>query len=371
MPLPIPAPDPIPLPAPVAWLKFLLIFTFILHILAMNLALGGGAIAAVTHWRARTGGRLRHLRLAREISLRLPAAMALTITLGVAPLLFAQVLYGQFFYTSSILLGWVWLGLLGLLLLGYYGYYWYAFRFEQLGPAAAWVITASVALLSLIPVIFTHNVTLMLQPERWQALYTSGTHWNWADPAVVPRFLHFLVASVAVAGLGVFLHGLATRKRDADYAGWVMRSGATWFVAATLVQYGVGIWFLTRLPTHIMMLFLGASGAATLTFLAALLLSLVAIILVVLACFARTPALPALAGVGSLAGTVCLMAVMRDIVRDAYLAPYFRPDELAVAPQWGVVAFFLLLLVAGLGVIAYMLSLFRPFARTGARAEAR
>lgn len=46
LPLPIPDPDPIPLPAPVGLLKFLLILTFILHILAMNLALGGGLIAA-------------------------------------------------------------------------------------------------------------------------------------------------------------------------------------------------------------------------------------------------------------------------------------------------------------------------------------
>jgi hypothetical protein len=367
MPLPIPSPDPIPLPAPVALLKFLLIFTFILHILAMNLALGGGVITAVSHWRGRLRRSQRHLRLAEEISHRLPPAMALTITLGIAPLLFVQVLYGQFFYTSSILLGWVWLGMLGLLLLGYYGYYWYAFRWQQLGAAAAWVITAAVALLSVIPVIFTTNVTLMLQPERWQALYVAGSHWNWGDPAVVPRFLHFLVASVAVAALGVLLHGLTARKRDPDYASWVRRYAALWFVAATVVQYGVGIWFLTRMPKNIWTLFLGGSPTATGVFSAAVLLSLVAIILVVVSCFAQKAALPALTGVGSLVGTVCLMAVMRDIVRDAYLAPYFRPQELVVVPQWGVVILFAVLLVAGLGVVGYMLSLFRsrPAAAAG------
>lgn len=77
------------------------------------------------------------MRLARALATRLPVAVALTITLGVAPLLFVQVLYGQFFYTSSILLGYVWLTLLLILLLGYYGYYCYAFRWEKLAARAA------------------------------------------------------------------------------------------------------------------------------------------------------------------------------------------------------------------------------------------
>ena len=353
--LPIPAPDPIPLPAPVWLLKFLLLFTFVLHILAMNLALGGGVLAAVNHWRGRKKKSSPHRRLARTLGEQLPVALALTITLGIAPLLFVQVLYGQFFYTSSILLGWWWLGTLGFLLVGYYGYYWYNFRWEKLGDRGAWVITASVLVLSAIPAIFTTNVTLMLQPERWQAMVAQGLHGNWSDPAVLPRYLHFLTAAVAVAGLSVFLYGLATRGREAEYGRWVQRTGGAWFIGATLVQYGVGVWFLLSLPRNIWTLFLGERASATAVLLTAIFLSLVAIILVLVSMMAARPTLPGLGGVVALMGTVSLMAVARDIVRDAYLAPYFRASDLAVVPQWSVVLLFVALLVAGLGVVGYLL----------------
>lgn len=53
----------------------------------------------------------------------LPSVTAYAITLGVAPLLFVQLLYGQFFYSSSALrLGWAWLALIGLLLVVYAGF---------------------------------------------------------------------------------------------------------------------------------------------------------------------------------------------------------------------------------------------------------
>ena len=46
-----------------------------------------------------------------------------SLTTGVAPLLFVQVLYGHFFYTANILLGWRWLAILGVLIVGFYAVY--------------------------------------------------------------------------------------------------------------------------------------------------------------------------------------------------------------------------------------------------------
>ncbi|MEE9203583.1 MAG: hypothetical protein V3U08_01100 [Nitrospirales bacterium] len=43
--------------------------------------------------------------------------MAFAIVLGVAPLLFIQVLYGQLFYTAAILVGRVWILLILVLIL--------------------------------------------------------------------------------------------------------------------------------------------------------------------------------------------------------------------------------------------------------------
>src|SRR4030066_1191384 len=116
----IPVIDPMPLPAPFWLFKFLLVFTFILHIIAMNFMLGGGIIAFFARLFSKSEN---HQRLFEDTSRKIPSLLAATITLGVAPLLFVQVLYGQFFYTSSILMAWPWFLVIVLLTVGYYGFY--------------------------------------------------------------------------------------------------------------------------------------------------------------------------------------------------------------------------------------------------------
>jgi len=49
-PLPIPAPDPLLLPLPPPVLKALLLVTFLLHLMAVNLGVGGSLIIAVHAW---------------------------------------------------------------------------------------------------------------------------------------------------------------------------------------------------------------------------------------------------------------------------------------------------------------------------------
>jgi hypothetical protein len=53
--------------------------------------------------------------------------------------------------------------------------------------------------------------------------------------------------------------------------------------------------------------------------------------------------------------TLFLMVCLRYLLRLAYLRPYVNLGALAVRPQIGVIALFLLLFVAGLATVAYML----------------
>jgi hypothetical protein len=63
-------------------------------------------------------------------------------------------------------------------------------------------------------------------------------------------------------------------------------------------------------------------------------------------------------------GTVSLMAVIRHLVRIAYLRPYFDPRTLPVEGQWTVFVIFAVLLVAGIATVGWMLfQYFRPAAR--------
>jgi len=72
-------------------------------------------------------------------------------------------------------------------------------------------------------------------------------------------------------------------------------------------------------------------------------------------------------GVTGLTGLIVLtMCIMRDILRDAYLKPYFHPQEFAVKTQWSPMLLFLGLFVAGVVLWVLMLKWYGFFTRTKA-----
>lgn len=355
----IPEPDPIPLPAPYWLLKFLLVLTFILHIIAMNFALGGGFIAGITDLIGNKRNSKFHLNLSASLSKMLPITTAFTVTLGIAPLLFVQVLYGQYFYTSSIILAWPWLSVIVLLTIGYYGYYIYQFNFEKLKGTRAWIVIISAILFAIIGLIYTNNLVLMLTPEKWAKKYFAnphGTNLNFDDPTVIPRYLHFLTASFAVAGLLVLIYGLAKLNKDENYGRWAIRYGGLWFVIATVVQYMIGIWFLLALKKEHMLLFMGENTLATIVFGLSVLLSLISLILILLSLNAKNPKPLAISGITLIFLTITGMSIMRDILRDAYLKEYFKWEQFEVQPQISVIIVFLIVFIAGLITVGYMLN---------------
>ena len=60
---------------------------------------------------------------------------------------------------------------------------------------------------------------------------------------------------------------------------------------------------------------------------------------------------------GAMAATVLLMILVRELARQAYLAPWFHPADLPVAPQWSPMLLFFAVLVAGVAVVVSMLRL--------------
>jgi hypothetical protein len=351
----LPGPDPAGLPAPVWLLKSLLVLTFVLHLLPMNLILGGSFVAAWGAWRGgRAGGpdtglaRHRWRAVAGDLARVLPPATAFTITLGIAPLLFLQVLYGQLFYASSILMAWSWLGVIALLLAGYYAAY--AFSLGQGkdgGPSVAGA-AASALCFSLIAFVFTNNMTLMLRPEAFGPLYAAdehGLHLNVRDPLLGPRFLHFLIASFAFTGLVVAYLGQRRVPADAEAGTWMRAFGTRLFVAATALQLGAGLWFLFALPRPVRGLFLGGSAADTAVLWSAVALAALAVIAV-----RRSLG----AGATAIGLTVVGMAIVRHRVREATLAPFFSAEALTVNAQTGLFLLFAALLLAGIAVVAWM-----------------
>jgi hypothetical protein len=369
----VPVADPSPLPAPYWVFKLLLDLTFLLHIIAMNLLVGGGLLGLWAKWKSRSNEYAQ--RLFRDISRILPTLMPATISVGVAPLLFVQVLYGQFFYASSIIVGWPWFLVLGLITVAYYGAYYASFRKTEHSNQAAWAVSVSMLLTVTVGFIYSNNMTLALTPERWRAKYfgsPAGWNLNLNETTLVPRFLHFVIAAVAIGGLLIAFKGFLKIKAERNYAIYQIRYGARAFMYATMAQFAVGVWLLFTLPTVQRMLFMGKSFLTTAVLTLGILGAVGAIILISGAVHCDNPRPGLFAGTAVTFLVVGLMVISRDMLRDSYLAGYLHPA--ATQTQWEAFPLFLLVFLAGLALWLVMLKRYRvsqgkapePAAMTGA-----
>ncbi len=219
-----PLQDPIPLPAPVWLLKTLHITTLSLHFVAVELLLGGLLVAVVLN----LAGRSPESRTAAAaLSRRLPIVMTFVINLGVPPLLFAQVLYGEAFYTSSVLMGAFWIAVIPLLMLCYWLLYKFSERLEA-GRRGWWLGLLAWLTAGFIARIYSSNMTLMLRPEAWQKMYANsalGAQLPAGDPTLVPRWLFMLGGGLMLAGLWmIYLAGRSTlRSRRKEVPGVARR----------------------------------------------------------------------------------------------------------------------------------------------------
>lgn len=342
-PLIIPQPDTIPVSW--GWFQFLLLLTFPLHLLAMNAMLGGLAIGIIQHLK---GGPLRK-KLAYRIAVALPLVIAFVVNLGVAPLLFIQVLYGQFVYSSSVLMGTSWILIVPILIIAYYGGYLYDFKFTRLGSTGPWLAVLVFFLLTLIGFFFSNNMLLMSTPERFHEYFShpGGSILAYTQSGFWPRFLHMTCGSLAVGGLFVALLGQFRKTSDQELAKHAMQTGMNSFLIMTTINILFGLWYLLSLPSELMTLFLGGNGGATAAFIIALLLVTGALysgwkkrLWITLS---HTVAL------------VVVMTFMRAWLRAGYLKDVFTLDQLQVTPQYSPMIFFFATLLAGIICLIWLI----------------
>ncbi|MBD3233840.1 MAG: hypothetical protein GF315_08970 [candidate division Zixibacteria bacterium] len=353
----IPDLDPIPLPAPVWLLKFLLLLGFVLHLIPMNIMLGGLILTGISYYRKSDF----HTGLVRRMSKMIPVVVALTITMGIAPLLFLQVLYGQYFYSSSIILAFPWLSVIILVMAAYYLVYIHSFRYKKLSHSSKTAIGWTAAILfAIVGFIYSNEMTLMLTPEKWGAKYfpdPSGLTLNLGEPTLFFRYLHFLVGALAVAAFFIACVGLSD-KREKWFSSKAIKYGAGWFTRFTLVQYLVGILWLIALPADKMMLFMGKDIAGTVLLFLGIILSLGAIMMLNKASQSESPKTLVFSSGIALLATLIFMAIMRDILRNAYIAPHTAMENIPSFFQASTIIPFIVLLLVALGIIYWMMRKF-------------
>jgi hypothetical protein len=355
--IPIPHVDPLPLPGPVWLFTALLLVVFTLHVLAMNSALGGGIWTLWNYLRGRHSSHPYSRRLAAELAAMLPVFLAFTVTLGVAALLFVQVLFGNFLYASSILIGALWLAVIPLVMVAYYGFYFFSYTAEKGKGISGCVLAISVCVLLGVAFIFVNNMTLMQSPERWLAMYRvhpNGWNLNLGDHSLVPRYLHMVNGGIAVFSAILAFLGMRKMKSDADYGRWIVQRAAVVFAACTGLQFLLGMWMLLAIPRPVVLALLldPLSGAV---FGLALVSVISAMLLILLGSLSEKPSSLVHAGFAMSVVTLFLMVCLRYLLRLAYLKPYANLGALAVHSQVGVIVIFLLLFVGGLATVGYML----------------
>lgn len=210
---PVPRDLPLPLPVPEGFLVFCLVVFFLVHILFVNLMVGGSVLVAVLEWLGRRNPRWD--ALAHRIAETVTVNKSLAVVMGIGPLLCINLLYTVQWYSANALTGHAWLMIVPLVtvafLLTYLHKYtwdsWTAGRWKTLHHAVG--ITAALLFL-FIPLIFLANVNLMLFPSEWEKV--KGFFSSLRIGNVLPRYLHFVAASVAMTGL--FLAGWLGRRQS-------------------------------------------------------------------------------------------------------------------------------------------------------------
>lgn len=352
----LPNVDPIPLPAPVWLFKVLHIATLMLHFVAVQMILGGLTIGTLWNFFGKENSTMREA--SNSIIKKLPTVMTYVINFGVPPLLFAQVLYGQALYTSSVVIGIYWIAVIFLLIAGYYLLYRAADRAGE-NKSWWWLGLISLSLFAYVARIYSTNMTLMLRPEEWANLYQQssglGNIMLTGDPTLLPRFFFMTIGSLGLAGISTALLGLYFNHSE-TVKSYLVRAGAglgTLFVA---LQMFFGYWVYSAQP-GVVKEGLVNSPVGFYGIIIWAVFSVIALLMSALTFISKsgakiTSSIAGLSAVLMIAGAV----LARDAIRDlSLLAKGFDVWNRNVVANWSVVSIFLVLFVAALVLIAFLL----------------
>lgn len=358
--LSFPSPDPIPLPAPVWLFKVLHGTVLSLHFITVQWLLGW--LLAGIIWNA--WGRARRDQLmvqgSAQIARSLPLIMTYLINFGIPPLLFTQVLYGSFLYTSSVVIGAWWISVVPAVIVAYFSLYVANHRAEK--SRAWWGLgLLSLVVAILIARIYSSNMTLMLRPEAWTEMYRShpgGTVLPGHDPTIVPRWLAMLAGSLTLGGLLLIIKGVRQKAEAAMKTLMVSHGGAMAAMGAVL-QSAAAWQVMQAQPGTVRERLAAHAFYQPIPWIWMALAGLIA--LLGLAAVARrgkaSGVLGAFAGVlGFLFTTVTV--IYRDGIRDmALLAQGYDVWKLNVVANWPVVFIFIGTFVLGVIIVGWMASL--------------
>ncbi|UCG51291.1 MAG: hypothetical protein JSW58_14015 [Candidatus Latescibacterota bacterium] len=325
------------LPAPLWLVTILHVVTLTLHFVAMNFLFGGLIVLVF----GKMANKWDDPTVSKFIRL-FPSAVAATVTLGVAPLLFVQLVYYRQVYAATIVSGWFWLLLVGAVMIGYY--FLYASAFSINGSRGRVPSFLGLAFLMLLYVSFVFSTVFSMgeRPDVYQALYAanqSGWVINSDVGSWLFRWLHMILGAVTVGG---FFVGLLGKGNEPVY-----NLGKKFFLWGMMTTMILGLVYLFTLGDYLLPLM---RSVAIWLVVAAIVLSLAALHFFFRRKFVASALLLFLSMVG--------MVVVRHTLRLIFLEGKFDPGTIPIVPQWSVFIMFLVFFVIAIGLVWYMLKLF-------------
>lgn len=250
---PVPRDLPLPLPVPEWVLVFCLVVFFLVHILFVNLMVGGSVLVVLAEWLGRRDKRWDDL--AHVVAQTITVNKSLAVVMGIGPLLCINLLYTLQWYSANSLTGHAWLLIVPLVTMAFlltylHKYTWDTWTMGGKKLLHQWVGITAMLLFLFIPLIFLANVNLMLFPSEWEKV--QGFFSSLRIGNVLPRYLHFMTASLAMTGL--FLAGwLGRSAADLSHLeGWSHPALRRLFykvcAGLTLAQFVLGPLLLFTLP---------------------------------------------------------------------------------------------------------------------------
>ncbi len=322
----------------------------IIHVSISHFAIGGGLFLVVSAMNFLLGGilivcagRLGWQNETVRRFLRLfPSVMAATVTLGVAPLLFLQLVYPVQMYSAAIVSAWFWLMIIPAVILAYYCLYAASFAADRSAAKFAALLWPAVLALLYVSLTYSSVFSMAEHPDLIRTLYAlnqTGLRWNPEAGDYVLRWLHMVLGAVTV---GSFFVGVLGKDdpRVFSFARKILMFG---MAAAGTAGVGYLLSLRTVLPGVMRTFTIWALAGGVLAALGALYL------------FHRRRFLAT--GL-TIFVSVFLMVVVRHEVRLLGLRPGFSPGSWRIAPQWSTFVIFAAALLLAIGMIIYMLRLF-------------
>ncbi len=329
-------PDSNFLSTPLWLIEILHIVTLSLHLIAMNFLFGGIIILLFGNF----DDKWNNPFVQKYIKL-LPNAMAMTVTFGVAPLLFVQLVYSKQIYAASIISGWLWLMIFVVVMIAYY--FLYALSFKQT-TAIRQKIYLSIAFACLLYVSYIYSSVFALaeKPDLYKLLYAENQGGTIINPDVgsyLFRWLHMVTGAVTVGGFFVAFIG---RKNETAF-----KVGKDFYLWGMVAAIATGFAYMMGLG-ELMKPFMKSPAIWLVTI--SFILSLGSLHFLFKKRFA----------IASSMLTVSFIAMIytRHVLRKLSLVGFYDPSEMTVRIAWSPFLFFLLFFLLMVATVWYMLRLY-------------